>query len=118
MRTATSIQKDVDLLCRFLACNNEEILLEFQQEPKRTPEPLPLHIELIIDGMEERGLRNSIVAIGRYENFFTALGHFENFFTSRSIFKKTFLDMRDRALQRAFYELERSDIRSVACYNV
>ena len=113
MRTAASLKKDIELLGLLLVDKKEEILLKLQQESKRVSEPLPLHIELMIDGLEEGGLRNSIVALGRYENFFTSLGHLENFFTSHSIFKKTFLDMGDRALQRAFYELERSDIRSV-----
>ena len=78
----------------------DKIIAELHRQLTGTPEPLPLHILLMLDGLEDGGLRKSI----------GSLGHLENYLTENSFFTGAFLYMRDRALDVTFQELEKSNV--------
>ena len=89
----------------------DKIIAKLHRQLTGTPEPLPLHILLMLemlgnnpedklaDGGHE-GLRKSIAS----------LGHLENYLINNLIFTGAFLYMRDRALDVMFQELEKSNV--------
>jgi len=78
----------------------DAIIAKLHRQLTGTPEPLPLHILLMIDGLEDEGLRKSICS----------LGHLENYLTKQVFFTGAFLLFRNRTLDVVFQELEKSNV--------
>jgi hypothetical protein len=77
------------------------IIAKLHRQLTGTPEPLPLHILLMLDGLQDEGLRKSI----------GSLGHLENYLTKQVFFTGAFLLFRKRALDVVFQELEQSNVQ-------
>ena len=81
----------------------DEIITKLHRQLTGTPEPLPLHVLLMIDGLADEEL---VKRIG-------SLGHLENYLMKNFFFTGAFLTYRDRALDDAFLALDQSDITCV-----
>ena len=81
----------------------DKIVTKLQQRFAGGLEPLPFHIELMIDGLEDGGLVKRIAS----------LGHLENLLKEYPFFSGAFLTFRDTALDDTFLALEQSNIKCV-----
>ena len=85
----------------------DEIIAKLHRQLTGIPEPLPLHILLMLEMLDKpedkwraEGLRKSI----------GSLGHLENYLTKQVFFTGAFLLFRDRTLDVTFQELEKSNV--------